>query len=217
MTTPVTAPDSLLITLLSDTTFAQGGGTPGEVDVEVEHDPHLGLPFLRGKSLHGLLLDAWLTMSHAFPDLAAPAERVLGRPGDLEEHAILRVGDAHLDEGVGRWVRAAVERPYRPLAPGQVLRALTDVRRQTARDRRTGAPRETTLRATRVLLRGYTLAAPLTWLASPATDDVRCLALMALGTRHGGLSRSRGRGFLQVYLAPDLATTRALAGLSESP
>jgi hypothetical protein len=216
MTNAMAPPTSLLVRLLSDTTFARGGGTPGDVDIEIEHDPRTGLPALRGKTIHGLLTDAWLTMAPAFPDLADAAARVLGRAGDLDERAILRIEDGGLDEPVQDWVRYAVGRATHPLAAGQILRALTDVRHQTARDRRTGAPLRTTLRATRVLLRGTTLIAPLRWLEPPAADDLRCLALTALAVRHGGLARSRGRGFLQVYLAPDLAATHAWAGLTEA-
>jgi hypothetical protein len=216
VTTADTPPRSLQIRLLSDTTFARGSGTPGEVDVEVEHDPRTGLPLLRGKTLHGLLKDAWLTMAPAFPDLSAAAERLLGREGDLDERAILRVEDACLDEMVQDWVRYAVGRESRPLAPGQIFRALTDIRQQTARDRQTGAPRETTLRASRVLLHGATLIAPLRWLQPPGAEEVRCLALTTLALRHGGLGRSRGRGFLMAFLTPTMAATRAWAGLTEA-
>ena len=130
-------PQALVIELLSDTTFARGEGTAGVVDVEVDHDD-LGLPVVRGKRLHGLLRDAWLSMRRHFPELAQAACRVLGEEADLDERSILRIGDGTLPEEVRTWVRYAVGREGHPLRPEQVLTTLTDVRRQTAVSRATG-------------------------------------------------------------------------------
>lgn len=207
-------PSLLTVELLSDTTFGRGQGTAGEVDVEVEHDD-CGLPFLRGKTLHGLLRDAWLSMAPHFGDLSDAAVRVLGIEADLADAAVLRVGDALLPADVRAWVRHAVHRPNHPLRPDQVLRTLTDVRRQTARSRATGAPEETTLRSSRVVLRGLTFAAPLTWLEPPTVEHVRLLALCALGVRHGGLGRNRGRGLLRLAIDGDAEQTRNLAGVGK--
>lgn len=44
----------LKIELLSDTTFGRGDGIAGLIDQEVEHDPY-GFPYLRGRTLKGLL------------------------------------------------------------------------------------------------------------------------------------------------------------------
>ena len=44
----------LKIKLLSDTTFGRGDGVAGLIDQEVEHDP-FGFPYLRGRTLKGLL------------------------------------------------------------------------------------------------------------------------------------------------------------------
>lgn len=44
----------LKIRLLSDTTFGRGDGVAGIIDQEVEHDSY-GLPYLRGRTLKGLL------------------------------------------------------------------------------------------------------------------------------------------------------------------
>jgi hypothetical protein len=206
-------PQRLTVELLSDTTFGRGEGTPGEVDVEVDHDA-LGLPFIHGKVLHGLLRDAWLALRRHFPELTDAARRVLGTEGDLDESAILRLGAGLLPADVRAWVRYAVERTEDPLRPEQVLHTLTDVRRQTAQSRLTGAPEEATLRSARVLLNGLTFESPLTWLSAPGPDHLQCLALCALGVRHGGLGRNRGRGFLRLTLDGDEPGTRRLAGLA---
>jgi hypothetical protein len=202
----------LTVELLSDTTFGRGEGTAGEVDVEVEHDA-LGVPFVGGKTLHGLLRDAWLSMMHAFPRMDSAASRVLGRPRELRESSILRVGDAVVDGITRDWIRAAVTRNPKEqrLRPYDVLRAFTEVRRQTALGRETGAPARGTHRAVRVVVRGVTLEAPLTWLTTPDDDALRCLALCALGVRHAGLSRTRGRGHVRVLLDGDRDLTVKLA------
>ncbi len=207
-------PSYLRIDLLSDATFSRGEGTPGVVDVEIEHDDY-GLPFIGGRTVRGLLRDAWLSMHAQFSELSAAAERVLGRSGALEESCRLRIGDARLPAAVRDAVRTAVERDrHTRIAPETILAALTGIRYQTAEDRETGAPEETTLRSSRVALRGLFFYAPLHWLNgyTPTSQDLRVLALCALAARHGGLLRNRGRGHIRITLDGDLAATRRLAG-----
>lgn len=203
-------PERIVIELLSDTTFGRGEGTPGAVDVEVEHDDY-GLPMLGGKALRGLLRDSWLSMQEHFPELHAASRRVLGPHGDMEETAILRIGDATIEASSRAFFNAAMEREHHPLAPETILAALTEIRAQTSEERKTGAPARTTLRSTRVALRGLKLLAPLSWLSVPDSQDMQCLALAALATRHGGLARNRGRGHMRVTIDGDIERTRALA------
>jgi len=204
------APQALTIDLLSDTTFGRGEGTAGEVDVEIEHDAY-GLPFLGGKALRGLLRDSWLSMHDHFPDLWDAGHRVFGPHADLDEVAILRFGDAAIEDSARRYFISAVERKLHPLTPDMVLRSLTEVRSQTSEDRATGAPARTTLRRTRVAVRGLRLVAPLGWLAAPGRRELRCLALAVLATRHAGLARNRGRGFLRMALDGNTPETQRLA------
>jgi hypothetical protein len=201
------------VKLLSDATFASGEGTPGLVDVEVSATRE-GLPYLRGKTLHGLLREAWLAMRSVFPELAEAGERLLGVEGDRDETAVLRIGDAHLDGQTMAWARYAVGRSRSPLHPQEILGSLTDIRTQTARSRSTGAPAEGTLRSTRVILRGTAFDAPLSFHPTAGNDELRCLALCALATRHGGLARNRGRGLLHCLLDGDRPRTLEWAGLS---
>jgi hypothetical protein len=203
-------PERLVVELLSDTTFGRGERTPGLVDVEVEHDAY-GLPMLGGKALRGLLRDSWLSMQEYFPELHEAARRILGPHADLDERAILRIGDATVETTARGYFIAAAERNHYPLAPAMILEALTDIRSQTSEERITGAPAQTTLRSVRVVLRGLKLVAPLTWLEVPSAKDCQCLAVAALATRHGGLGRNRGRGHLRITVDGDLERTRALA------
>lgn len=207
MTTP---PTRIVIELLLDATFGRGEGTPGVVDVEIEHDEY-GLPMLGGKALRGLLRDSWLSMQEHFPELLEAGRRVLGPHGDVNETSILRFGDATIEEPARAFFVAAVERTHHPLSASTILAALTEIREQTSEERTTGAPARATLRSTRVALRGLKLVAPLSWLAEPSPGDCRCLALAALATRHAGLGRNRGRGHVRLTLDGDLSRTRKLA------
>jgi hypothetical protein len=204
-------PERLTVELLSDTTFGRGEGTAGEVDVEVDHDA-FGLPLAHGRVLHGLLRDAWLSMRRQFPELTDAARQVLGTEADLADSAILRLGTGLLAADLRAWVRYAVERAEQPLRLEQVLHTLTAVRRQTAQSRLTGAA-EAKLRSARVVLRGLTFEAPLTWLSLPGPDHLQCLALCALAVRHAGAGRNRGRGFVRLLLDGDETGTRRLAGI----
>lgn len=206
----MTTPTHITVELLSDTCFSRGEGTPGAVDVETEHD-ELGLPYLSGKTLRGLIRDAWLTMASSFKGLREAALRIWGPIGNLDETSILRFGDAQLDASVRDWITWVERRAQNPLSPQSVLEALTDVRCQTSEERSTGAPAETTLRSIRVALRGLKFSAPITWIAEPMEADLQCLALSVLGTRHAGLGRSRGRGFVRLLLDGDRDLTKSLA------
>jgi len=210
--TGITAPSRLRIALLSDATFSRGEGTAGQVDVEIEHDA-LGLPFIGGRTVRGLLRDSWLSMQACFPDLAGAAARVLGRSKSVDQSCRLRVGDALLPAPIRRAVRLAVERQDHPLGPETILAAFTEIRYQTAEDRARGAPETGTLRSSRVVLRGFTFEAALSWLDGyqPDPDDQRVLALCALATRHGGLARNRGRGHVECTVDGDPDRTRRLA------
>ena len=87
-------PRQIHIELLSDTTFPKGEvrASDVDVDVEVEHD-ELGLPFIGGRSIRGLLRGAWGAMERHFPHLYPAAERVLEVGRDLGETGRLRIGD----------------------------------------------------------------------------------------------------------------------------
>jgi len=203
-------PERIVIALLSDATFGRGEGAPGVVDVEVEHDAY-GLPMLNGKALRGLLRDSWLTMQVHFPELAEAGRRVLGPHADVGETAILRIGDATIEEASRAFFIAAVQRNLYPLSREAILAALTDIRSQTSEERTSGAPAKGTLRSVRVILRGLQLEAPLVWLDEPTAEDLRCLALACLATRHAGLGRNRGRGHIRVTLDGNVERTRRLA------
>jgi len=156
-------------------------------------------------------------MHSAFP--SSEARPCAGSSAMLDDDVcVLRVGDALLQREVREWVIAAATREYEKdcVAPAMILAACTDIRYQTAEDRLAGAPAAVTLRSSRVVLRTFAFDAQLTWLGGEdaAEDDMRVLSMAALATRHGGLMRNRGRGYLQMTIDGDLEGTRRLAGVA---
>jgi len=207
----------LRLTLLSDATFGRGDGVAGLVDVEVQHDD-VGLPFLAGRTLKGLLgaecADIVFALERARPDQRErwrlAGERLFGRSGAaLEGEAILRVGTARLPEDLRSALRQEVRKQR--LTPNDVLELVTTLRRQTAMDA-WGAPQENTLRTMRVILRGTVFRAPLDFVVEPQPDDLALLAACVKALRRAGTGRNRGRGRMQADLLgkDDLPVTDSL-------
>ena len=61
-----------------------------------------------------------------------------------------------------------------------------------------------------MVIRGTKLHAPIQWLEEPSTEDLACLAITLLATRHAGCGRNRGRGHVRLSVDDDLKLTRAL-------
>ncbi len=196
----------LCFRLLSDATFGRGEGMAGVVDQEVEHDTY-GLPYLRGRTLKGLLNEECANILYALRQpgrdmthWTEAAQRLFGGPGSkIKNDARLRVGAAQLPLDV----RRAVQSSRVPTA--DVLESLTTIRQQTAVDETTGAPAEGTLRAMRVVLRQTPFEAPLTLLDDDPSADLPLLAACVMALRRAGVARNRGRGHLQATLHLDEA------------
>lgn len=209
----------LCLRLESDATFGRGEGLAGLVDEEIEYDVATGLPFVRGRTLKGLLVEECANLlfalqkanSSTLPQIEAAAERLFGQPGsDLKSTALLHVGPALLPEELREVVRYEIER--NDLKPAEVLESLTAIRRQTAIDEERGAPEKESLRSMRVVLRKTSFWAWLDFAEVPGTDDqaskddqmleddLALLAACALSVRRGGIGRNRGRGRLCLRL-----------------
>jgi len=200
----------LCFTLLSDATFGRGEGLAGLVDQEVDHDRY-GLPYLKGRTLKGLLNEECANIRYALKrqgtDLERweqAAQRLLGGPGStLSDDAHLRIGAAQLPQDLRREVRKAIEAENSTMKPADVLDSLTTIRRQTAVDEETGVPDEGTLRAMRVVLRQTLFEARLTFPNGTEQDDLPLLAACILALRRAGTGRNRGRGRLRATLRAD--------------
>ncbi len=202
---------TLQLTLKSDATFGRGDGVPGLVDQEVEHDDY-GLPFLRAKTLKGLLVEECANLLYALDSMKQPAlvhkywtaaTKLFGQPSSRNEvPTVLRLGDACLPDDLQQVIRQEIASGN--LTPDQVLNALTDIRRQTAMDE-TGKPDPHSLRATRVTLRETVFIAPLYLEPNnsiePISDDDRALlAACVKALRRAGTNRNRGSGCLETAL-----------------
>ena len=219
--------DSIVIELLSDTTFSSGCETLGEVDVEVEYD-ELGLPILGGKALHGLLRDGWLSIANTFKedfDNNKVFKKLFGLNKSNDEECILRISDAKFycditdnvpnDEDIynlRKWLEYGINNNNITLE--MISNLFTKIRTQTSVDD-DGVASEGSLRFTRTISRGIKFKAKLDWLVKPDKDDkkyyLQCLALSTLSVKNVGLARNRGRGHVMITLNGDLELTKKLA------
>ncbi len=197
--------------LESDTTFGRGDGVAGVVDAEIQHD-ECGLPYLGGKTLKGLLgaecaeiLFALAQMEHAdLADWREAAQFLFGTPGSgMRDAARLYVGNAELPADLRlrlhrEWQKTSEKQ--RGLCRVANLEALTALRRQTAMDTATGAPKRNTLRSMRVILRQTPFEAVLTFDIVPPDRARWLLAACVKAFRRAGTGRNRGRGRLHADL-----------------
>jgi hypothetical protein len=196
----------LRITLESDATFGRGEGVAGLVDTEVEHDLITGLPFVRGRTLKGLLVEECanilFSLGSKAEDFAAAAQFLFGHASSrLDDEALLYVGPATFPDILQQAIRAETT-AEQPMAT-QVLDSLTGIRHQTAVDESSGAPKEGSLRTIRVLLRGTELTATLNFIEEPGPTEMALLAACTRGLRRAGLGRTRGSGRIQADLLQD--------------
>jgi hypothetical protein len=193
----------LKIKLLSDTTFGRGDGVAGIVDQEVEHDSY-GLPYLRGRTLKGLLseecdnlIDTLVDNQKDWRDLACKLFGVSG--SGLNIMAAVHIGDARLPLDLQQAVAHAIQENN--LTSQQVLSSLTTIRKQTAISAETGVAETNSLRSARVVIRDLDFTSDLLFETETVEQDM--LTLLAVGTlslRHLGSGRNRGRGHVQCTL-----------------
>lgn len=195
----MTAPTLIRITLKSASTFGRGDGVAGLVDREIEHDPH-GFPFLRGKTLKGLLKESAENVVYALEKLQGKTgwsearDNVFGMPGrGTTQRGNLHVGDAVLPLDLRNEIISA------NLSREDVLFALTAIRRQTSINP-DGGPEKGSLRSMRVLLPNVILEAPLAFEQEPSVLETQLLFATVLDFRRAGTGRNRGRGSLVAEL-----------------
>ena len=204
-------PKKIHIKLKSAATFGRGDGVAGLVDREIEHDEH-GFPFMRGKTLKGLLAESAENVLFALNIGEKDVEnswrhaknKLFGTPGrgGEKERGIMHVGDAELPESL----RAAILKSG--IKKNDVLYSLTGIRRQTAINPN-GAPEDASLRSIRVLLRGVVLEAPIDFGGNePNEIQLQLLATAVLDFRRAGTSRNRGRGWLEARLNDEETTQK---------
>ncbi len=196
---------ALQISLRSDASFGRGEGVAGLVDAEIEYDLATGLPFVRGRTLKGLLVEECanilftLEQNQKADAFTAAAQALFGRPGSqLDDEAIMQIGPAALPDDLQKAVRKEIADGR--MTANDILRAFTGIRRQTAVDEGSGAPKEGSLRAMRVLLRDTQLTAPLYFKRAPDAAETALLSACARSVRRAGMGRTRGSGRISVAL-----------------
>jgi CRISPR-associated protein Csx10 len=192
---------ALQIELVSPLCPGAGTGRAGYVDRDVTFDA-AGLPLIAGRSLKGLLRDAYRQLANVLPAGASGIEELFGKPGE-ELGGALRIGNAHLEDHdrLRAWLEGAYAYYGETIQREDVIASYTEIRRQTAIDRDIGSPRKETLRATRVLRRGLRFQAAVHGNLREA-DRAR-LALAAAALRQMGTARTRGLGEVACALFED--------------
>lgn len=203
----------------SEATFGRGDGIAGLVDQEVEHDEN-GLPFLRGRTLKGLLHEESDNVLYALNAQGQPMaewerahERLFGRPGSrTEDESLVTFSDAQLPEALRAAVAQALLKDDPSVTRTEILEALTRVRRQTAIDERTGAAADGSLRATRVIRTGLPFEATVRVQGELEGRDVALLNACVMALRCAGTARNRGRGRVEAHLVSDGGDERVKEG-----
>lgn len=189
--------------LKSDTTFGRGDGVAGLVDLEVEHDSG-GFPYLRGRTLKGLLSEECDNLIALLDDSARwieAAEHLFGIPGStIGTVSKMHVGDACLPDDLRYQVGLQIESGKRlnirdRLTESDILNSLTTIRRQTAISS-DGVAIEKSLRTSRVIIRDLCFTAKLLFDEKPTADMLAILAVGTLALRRVGSGRNRGRGYV---------------------
>ncbi|MGB3266170.1 MAG: RAMP superfamily CRISPR-associated protein [Microcoleus sp.] len=192
----------LKIKLLSDTTFGRGDGVAGLIDQEVEQDP-FGFPYLRGRTLKGLLSEEGDNLIAMLTNHKQDWERVacnlFGTLGStIGTMGAVHVGDASLPDDLRKAVAFQID--DETLTKTEVLDSLTTIRRQTSINPQSGTPDEGSLRSFRVVLRDLCFTADLIFENIPSDEMLSLLAVGSLALRRLGSGRNRGRGHVQCTL-----------------
>ena len=192
---------TLKITLKSATTFGRGDGVAGLVDREIEHDTN-GFPFLRGRTLKGLLAESAENIVYALDSeeeskWKKAKDALFGKSGrGVDEKGLLIVGDAQLPSSLKE---AILKEGW---SKEDTLYSLTSIRRQTSMNE-PGAPAHASLRSMRVLLPNVILESQLNFDGKLEAIHEQLLAATILDLRRAGTGRNRGRGWIEVELEDD--------------
>lgn len=182
--------------MLTAACLASGrAGGAGDVDTATEVDS-AGLPVLRGRTLKGLLVEEAarvLQMEPGAKALERAAATLFGEPERHGARALLSFEDGSVPSIVRD---AFLEHRWR----GEVL---TEVRRQTAIDPKTGAARKGSLRSTRLIRAGVVLRCAVR-AERPLNAAERALfAACVASLRRVGLHRNEGWGRVRCALRDD--------------
>ncbi|MCK5921497.1 MAG: hypothetical protein KAG66_11190 [Methylococcales bacterium] len=195
---------TLTLRLISDATFGRGDGLAGYIDCEVEHD-HSGLPYLRGRTLKGLLSEEVDNILFSLNHIQNPVDQrwveakqqLFGIPGSSGKvQAIIHFAHATLHADIQNTVQQTLKAADNRLTPADILESLSAIRSQTAIEEKSGVPVEGSLRNMRVVLRETMFYADLHYLRDLSDVERTLLSATVLAFRRAGTGRNRGRGKL---------------------
>jgi CRISPR-associated protein Csx10 len=198
--------------LLSPLCAGSGLARPAGADRDVLFD-ECGLPWISSRRLKGLWKDAYRDLREGLGPLAdelAGPDGLFGKLGDKNRGALV-VGNARLKhyDNIRPWFAAFVAGTRGQDRRASVMDAFSSLRRQTAMDRCTGAPKDETLRSTRVVNPGLVFEAPVSGNLSDC--EKWTLALAAAALREMGTSRWRGLGRVKCSVLVDGSNRTAVA------
>lgn len=199
------------IELKSDTAPGAGDGEGGVVDRDITYT-ELGLPIITARRIKGCLREAALEVYEALT-LAGHSELVTKKDliklfgssfNEVSQPGYLQLSDArHADaEELEAWLKWATKQEKTIFNTATILDQYTGIRAQTSMSRVTGGPLSNTLRVTRVFKKGNIFIAN-AHLEAPQNEYTALLQILAwacAATRHIGLSRNRGLGYIECSL-----------------
>ena len=197
----------LEIELLSDASFGRGDGLSNVVDAEIEHDPSTGCPFIKGRSIKGLLVEECANLLFSIEKISKKegekysrvAAKLFGVPGSSAEgDGTISFSDACLPALLRVEIADAIAQNH--ITAQQVLESLTDVRSLTSINYETGAPQNNSLRSIRVLLHSVPLTSTIYTAGDLEDTEKSLLSACVMSLRRGGSGRNRGRGKLNCRL-----------------
>ena len=204
---------TLRLELLSAGTFSSGVGTPAEVDTDTLTDA-IGLPFIRGKILKGLLVEACADIMFALSELQVhkevsakqyaalrdAAKFLFGQPGSLaSDKAKLSISSATIATELIDALKYALEHNHQGFSKEAIRSAFSYLRAQTSVTV-WGLPERGSLRQMRVIRKGECFFADLSFGAPLDTLSKGLLAACVLSVHRAGTARNRGPGRLKLTL-----------------
>lgn len=196
----------LHIKLISDSLCGRGDGVAGLVDSEVEHDFNTGLPYIKGKTIKGLIVEECANILYSLnksgnkwcEGLKEEAAFLFGKPNSME-NCSMSFRTARLPDEITKAVVYELEVTNK-WTPEQVLDSLTDIRSQTAIDMENGSPVRGSLRSSRFLLRGLTFTTDVVFSDKPSDEALALLAASVQSLLRMGTMRNRGTGKIIAWL-----------------
>jgi len=207
----------LEITLASALSPGSGEGWAGMIDADIVFD-ELGLPYIPGRRIKGILRDSARDVIYALKLAKVPAndsfslfeeqsddkddlDLLFGQRGQ-ERATPLKIGNAYLANysAIREWLLWAEHKAPQIISPERVRRTFTSLRQQTAIDPETSVAKEHSLRITRVLNRGITFICEVELNLENGDKFERLLTLAVQVTRNLGGKRNRGLGQIKCSL-----------------